>query len=87
MSTDIDVRDRYDIPEGVTLYEDADDLPEGLEDGTPPSYKGSLVHARCPRCGRERSISVFSHNGKGRCNGEHGEDGKPRLVEWELVEA
>lgn len=78
-----EVRERYDIPSDVVLYDDPEDLPEGLEDGTAPSYKGSLVHGRCPECGNESAISVFGMGERSHCTGKGDED--PHTTIWELI--
>lgn len=80
---DQEIRDKYDLLESVELYEDEDDLPGGLEDLTAISYAGSLVHARCPKCGREGGISVFRNDEPTYCSGEGDHD--DHMTEWELV--
>ena len=49
----------------------SDELPEGIEDGTPKSYGGSVVHAKCtdPDCGREVGIPADFPQDGGFCKG------------------
>ena len=69
----------YDNYSDGPWFEDEDELPEGVEDNTPPSYNGPLIHGKCPKCGRESGVGVFPT--PGYCNGDDCES----MVEWENV--